>query len=46
MESENPGHCEHFSNVKSNVKLSKGSIHKLKITKIDKDYLVGNLQES
>ena len=33
-------------NVKSNVKLSKGSIHKLKITKIDNDYLVGNLQES
>ena len=46
MESENQGHCEHFSNVKSNVKLSKGSIHKLKITKIDNDYLVGNLQES
>ncbi len=43
MESENQGHCEHFSNVKSNVKLSKGSIHKLKITKIDNDYLVGNL---
>ena len=46
MESENQGHCEHFSDVKSNVKLSKGSIHKLKITKIDNDYLVGNLQES
>jgi uncharacterized protein YggU (UPF0235/DUF167 family) len=43
MESENQGHCEHFSNVKSNVKLSKGSINKLKITKIDNDYLVGNL---
>tara|TARA_Y100001970_G_scaffold113010_1_gene141020 strand:+ start:1150 stop:2400 length:1251 start_codon:yes stop_codon:yes gene_type:complete len=43
MESEHKGRCEHFSNVKSNVKLSKGSIHRLKITNIDNDYLLGNL---
>ena len=43
METENQGRCEHFSNVKSNVKLSKGSIHKLKIANIDNDYLYGNL---
>ena len=41
MESNNSGHCEYFSNVKTKTKFPKGSIQKLKIKRINDTFLEG-----